>query len=354
MQKDFHYCCIKCLSRVAGFPEDEAQVIAYASQYVDDATEHKGIQIEGVPDAAKDLVMKGRFEPVCTAHSGIQYISGLKKDVQLKVYVPFHFIPREPYDAAGAGLYDYRVKADSPLVKSIMSEAVLGYKNARSEGDDARLGALIKLGIALHSYADSWSHDRFSGRWSAADNDIERLRILDGGQWKELGLIERILYDLSPSIGHAEAMNMPDQSHLAWRYEHDASGINVTSENSEKFLEAAGTIYNVLCLASDTQPCWKTYVNDVKDCLCLPTDSVKEKFKRWANAFPDVSFYYSPRAWRMDALDGDRYDWDHFQSAEDFETLSYKAKGDLKWFLFHLEAKKQRIAVTRQIRADLL
>jgi hypothetical protein len=36
----------------AGFGPEDAQTIAFASQYVDDATEHKPIRIEGIPAAA--------------------------------------------------------------------------------------------------------------------------------------------------------------------------------------------------------------------------------------------------------------------------------------------------------------
>jgi len=38
MKKDFHYSVIKILSEKAGFEAEDAQIIAHASQYVDDAT----------------------------------------------------------------------------------------------------------------------------------------------------------------------------------------------------------------------------------------------------------------------------------------------------------------------------
>jgi hypothetical protein len=39
MEKDFHYYCIGVLAKAAGFDKGDALTIAYASQYVDDATE---------------------------------------------------------------------------------------------------------------------------------------------------------------------------------------------------------------------------------------------------------------------------------------------------------------------------
>ena len=46
MQKDFHFYCIGVLARAAGFSIDDALIIAYASQYVDNSTEGKLIQLE--------------------------------------------------------------------------------------------------------------------------------------------------------------------------------------------------------------------------------------------------------------------------------------------------------------------
>ncbi len=348
MQKDFHYCCIKYLASSAGFEENDAQVIAYASQYVDDATEHKGIFIDNVPEVAQDLVKDGKFEPTCTAHKGIQALEVLKREVQRKVYIPFHFVPAERY--ADAGRYDYRARPGSPFARSLVENAA-GF--CKSNKGDQGVQSLVKLGISLHTFADTWSHHRFSGRRSATDNDIERIRLLSGDEWKRPDWPE-ILYNLLPDVGHAEALRFPDQSHLSWRYEHDESGINITRENTEEFLDAAGEIYRVLCDVRGASPNWKPHVEDVRYCFGMKTDSVKIKFKTWRDRFPGVRFDYDPKRWRTEALKGDWYDWDHFQSAKDFETLHYSAKEDLKWFFFHVEARNQRMEVVNHIRRDLL
>jgi hypothetical protein len=44
MEQDFHYYTIYHLSVLAGFSKSDAQTIAYASQYVDDATESEPIR----------------------------------------------------------------------------------------------------------------------------------------------------------------------------------------------------------------------------------------------------------------------------------------------------------------------
>jgi len=269
------------------------------------------------------------------------------------VYIPFHFVPGERY--AHQGPYDYRVRPNGPLIRELLRQAIRLWNDVQPF-DEEHLRRLIKLGIALHSFADSWSHQRFSGRWSAADNDIERIALRQqGGSWERIGFLDQIKHNLIPDVGHAEAVNFPDQSHLEWRYEHDCNGIEHTRVNSEMFLEAAETIFHELrALNPGSRTPWKAIAGAVRRCLTVPTDSLKEKFRAWGDAFPGVDFYYDAEDWRAEALDGDRYDWDHFRTADDYATLSYKAKDDLKWFLFHVEAAEQRKFVRGAIREDLL
>ena len=97
MDKDMHYCAVKVLAQAAGFTPDESQVIAYASQYVDDAVEHKAMRInfqEKVPDfiARYPRYNDNWFDPVCTAHRGIGLVSVvLNPEIQRKVLALYYF-----------------------------------------------------------------------------------------------------------------------------------------------------------------------------------------------------------------------------------------------------------------------
>lgn len=354
MQKDFHYCCLRVLTEKAGFTPDESQIIAFASQYVDDATEHKGMTIENVPEVALPLIQGLKFEPVCTAHKGISYVNHYLKDkskqASLKVYIPFHFIPSAPYQ--GSGEYDYRTEANSPFAQQFLSLALDSLHTATSE--PKRLAALIKTGIALHTYADTWPHQEFSGRWSPKDNDIEGIALWQEDKWHSLSLLEQMKHNLIPDIGHAEAMNFPDFSHLCWKYEHAQSGIVFERDNKKLLLQAAEAIYLKLCSITNTQPQWEAFSEKLLSCFAAETDSLRKKLTIWREQFPEIEFRYDHETWRLDALKGDRIDWDHFQTAEEFASLRFKATGDLKWFLFHLAAKEQRMRVREQIRQDLL
>jgi hypothetical protein len=352
MQNDFHYCCIRCLAEAAGFGKVDSQTIGFASQYVDDSIEHKGIKIENCPPETEHLIEDGKFEPVCSAHKGIQLLTAGDKNVQRKVYIPFHFIPSEKQ--TDDTLFDYRVHPNSTFARSMVTDAIDAYKKAAGKDDSTRLEAVINIGISLHTFADTWSHKLFSGRWNAADNDIERIHLMVDDKWKSIDFLEQLKYNFLPDIGHAEAYTLPDQSNLTWRYEDDSSGLDVTRLNTEEFLEAARTIYGLLCTAINTQPYWKAYASNVKSCLELPTNSVSAKFRKWQETFPDMKFEYNHTKWREEALSGPRYDWESFRAKEDYGTVKYIAKEDKKWFLFHVAAKKHREKVMKCFPDNLL
>ena len=46
MNINFHYAAVKVLARHAGFSEGDSQTIAYASQFVDDATAHEEMALD--------------------------------------------------------------------------------------------------------------------------------------------------------------------------------------------------------------------------------------------------------------------------------------------------------------------
>jgi hypothetical protein len=81
MLRDFHYYAVRALAHHAGFGDEEAHRIAYASQYTDDSTEGDPISFtEG----------EYAFDPVRSSWLGLESFG---PDVQRKGYMPFHFVP---------------------------------------------------------------------------------------------------------------------------------------------------------------------------------------------------------------------------------------------------------------------
>jgi hypothetical protein len=81
---------IHVLSHLAGFEGSEAEILSYASQYTDPATEHKPIPIKNLPPEASQQTVRGTFDPVCSAHEALQYVTQWScKDAQRKTYISF-------------------------------------------------------------------------------------------------------------------------------------------------------------------------------------------------------------------------------------------------------------------------
>lgn len=346
MMSDFHYECIRVLAHRAGFDAAESEILAYASQYTDHATEHKPIQVKNLPLEARPQIVRGLFNPVCTAHEALQYVTQWKsQDAQRKVYISFHFVPPSAYSTKAP--FDFIVQPDSELVRHWVTQALDDCATA-TEGSATRLSCLIRAGIALHSLADTWAHQGFSGRWSPSDNDVQERQVWTNGQWQSLPLHASMVLDAAPDVGHAEVGEMADDGALRFRYRRASNRVLVVRDNPTEYLQAAGTIYALLRACKSSADDWDQLSPLVAQCLADP--------QLWGLRFPEVfaSGGYDRFAWRRAALRGDRYDWDSMSDADEFAALEYSAGSDLKWFLFHVEAARQREYVLRKIAGAAL
>ncbi len=94
--------------------------------------------------------------------------------------------------------------------------------------------SLIKFGLALHPYLDTFSHQGFSGILSKV-KDIKNCRALSDIPGGLLTLLvkmlkyalkdrfDRLLDSGVPAYGHGQAMVYPDLPFLRWAYEYDFS-----------------------------------------------------------------------------------------------------------------------------------
>ena len=328
MLKDFHYYCVGVLAKAAGFPEDDAVTIAYASQYVDDATESEPIKVG-------DMI----FDPVRTAQYGLD---SYEWSTQKRIFIPFHFLPPRPLKTAQD---PFITEPNSVFAHMIWNEA---------QNEDDGLYRLCRMGVALHTFADTWSHQGFSGRHHK-ENDVENIQIFDGNKWKRLRL-ENIYLDFLPQIGHAEAGYFPDQSYRVWKYrKHKPRKMIPPRYNMKEFLDAAETIYTILYDAdksvSDHPIPWDEIKDKIGDLFVDPEEELDDRCDMWREAFSDLidthKFKYHRREWREDALEPRKkkdVDWDDFEPS-DFKRLRFPMKPgfyDTRWVQFHRAALKQR------------
>lgn len=199
MDIEFHYYMTYLIAAKAGFDHDDAQTIAYASQYVDDNDMEFVINKDQTGEFANDIS---------------QTMNILKpKRERLEIYPIFHFIPGNP-------LADSADRLDGSLHWLTCTP---GNDNARELFNRALdSGSLHRLGIAIHAFADTWAHQNFTGSF----NDYNGIYCED-------------LF----TVGHAQAGHNPDEPALIWK---DPRLIQGRVDNRARFLDAAEHILRAL------------------------------------------------------------------------------------------------------------
>jgi hypothetical protein len=200
MNIEFHYYMIYLLAKYAGLDELDCITVATSSQYVDNNLVGQVIRWDG-----------REYLTIVTQNYG-----WWSDWFPVNVYIPFHFFPGD-LAYPGARRRDGRthrlnVTPGGAFVTELLNRA-LGTRN------------LYRIGLALHTFADSWAHQNFTGT-----ND----------DWNSLGT------DLPvPKVGHAEAISQPDKITGRWIDERLEGGFRFI-DNETRFLEAASRIYEKL------------------------------------------------------------------------------------------------------------
>ncbi len=124
----------------------------------------------------------------------------------------------------------------------------------------------VELGIALHSYQDSYSHEGFVGRISRRN---------------EMGLTKRWL----PPYGHTQLMKIPDRCECQWTDSRTGKDI----KNCKRFGDALRGTSSLLMLDPSSGPGWSYPVGI--GIVLLDKDYDRRK-RRWAAfaGMPDIRF----------------------------------------------------------------
>ncbi len=236
MQIDFHHAVTYVCSRLAGFERAQAEVIAYASQYVDDATEQGVVTFDN----------GALYQRSSSAHKMLDY-RNFQALADHRVWLPFHFLPgnggsEAKADAVGAEDWIERLvcRPNSPVARAMMRRCI-----AKREEPYA----LLQLGIALHTYIDTWAHQGFVG----FRHDINLASDLGSHDQKHDALCRYIsdklanyFVDAALPLGHGTVLSLPDRPYLQWHY-RDYRGQLIERDNPNDFLAAADHMFQVLC-----------------------------------------------------------------------------------------------------------
>ncbi|MBW1783097.1 MAG: hypothetical protein JRL30_20430 [Deltaproteobacteria bacterium] len=223
MKIDAHYYAVLAFARAIGFNKDSACQIAYASQFVDDAKINLMYLKEDPGAEVKHDVFDGQhlFLNMATCHSYTR-VKTFNYGAMINNTCAFHFVP----GCEGTRFSEkLRCKEDSEIANNIL-------KKALEQADP------IKLGIVLHTYADTFSHQDFSGLLSKV-NDIQKCKAISDLplDWRDMAykigsfvvklvkkdMMDRLLDKGLPAYGHGQAAWFPDLPYLTWAYTYDPS-----------------------------------------------------------------------------------------------------------------------------------
>lgn len=319
MQKDFHFYTIYALSRAAGFGSDDAYIIAYSSQHTDDAKyEH-----------ALDFENGGRFQQTLSAHKFFDP-GALSKATCYRIWVPFHFLPGN----LGTDFYERMLTRANSIIARRMVEDLISL--------NPKPYSLFSLGIILHVYADTWSHQNFMG----IIHDMNDIKSIKGMKDSVLESIkQKVIECWAPKLGHTQAATIPDEPYRNWEYK-DYRGHSLEISNHERTLDAAQNCYMVLSrflerfprfLNSPIVP-WETIAEKI-DPLFRYEGALEERMEKWREAISngavgfeaegkDFSLAYDDREWFRAAVivipkQGEE-EKDRYERKEGFEASNWK------------------------------
>jgi hypothetical protein len=340
LEIDFHHGVIYVLSRLAGFKKEDSDIIASSSQFVDDA-----IWDHPVFFKAGEI-----YKPMSSAHKTLDYRNFVELANRLS-WVSYHFLPGNCGEEAGAEKgYDFEsrliCRPNSYIAKDMIKECINSSGNKK---------ALFRLGISLHVYADTWSHQGFSGIQSYLntvgyiedENSSVNLKQKVKNFFSDIfdnavgGFVENIL-----PLGHGPVLSFPDKPYLRWKYVNSKGEI-VERDNTVIFMEAVKKIYEVLCNFRNV------YYNILSSNTFISDDNLKkieyllkninfsdsiEREKVWLNEIENNYFGFGSEKVQYVIQGADSWEFKAFGrqlTADNFRHDFSESILQSNWILFH-------------------
>ena len=250
MQVDMHYFGTYAMARAAGLDVRHAKVVAYAAQYVDEATANESeVHEDG-----------GMFQTIATAHTNSEAISNAVADhtEQRKVWVPFHFFPGNEGETLSQKM---TCAKDSELAREMVQNHI---RHALTVKDEY---GLALMGIMAHVYADTFAHYGFSGvssRNNKVDGSSFQLDVKDKRvKAYIMGKFSSFLTRYTPTfiirnyrkfaskgasvatgaLGHGAVGTYPDRPFLRWRFTYKDGRDSGWRDNPATYLEACEKLH---------------------------------------------------------------------------------------------------------------
>lgn len=315
MDIEFHYYITFVLASKAGLKPEEAEIIAYSSQYVDDNNRQYTIK-------------SGREEYQNYISQTTDILKPKKK--LIRIWPCFHFLPgnyvshNDVAKRRDGLLHIFTTTPNSVNANGLMNAAL-------KSGDPYRIG------IATHTYADTWAHQNFVGYYHSVNSMS--------------GLIEAVV----PDIGHADAGHKPDIPNYIWK---DDRLVSPQIHNKGRFIEAARNIFikfshfaSSQITERQIQEAWDSLQNELVNSIGEEAEKEDRKNRRRIDNYKaivqDIK-KYNPREWFEQAIRTVKSRGASPRRGRTVKTYRQKqAFTNSHWYKFQEAVKKhQRLALT--------
>lgn len=311
MNINYHYYTIKTLAITAGFAEDEAQRIAHFSQYIDDGIFPWTIITDVKPppffyenNLVEDIEKDGSYK-IIVCSTGINILNSISIPYQVHAITPFHFIPPKPLPELKEEVEDssrtiYRcVQAgsksgddDDLFINKLINE--ITDKLINNTDPLKRNEYLTRLGMILHTYADTYAHCNYSGL-TGYENRSHVVRAFDKAHNKEV--FDR-WYAILPPTGHANTGHTPDICYYELEYEmksRKSETFTVDRDNTSHFAVCSENILKLLCKITGKEPTLKFEELQEKIAVAQTVEKEEPEYltPSWEKAFPDTVYSYN-------------------------------------------------------------
>lgn len=351
MQIDFHHATTYVAARIAGFDTRRADIIAYAAQYVDDASS----------DGPVRFTNKFLYQRISPAHKMIDTRNTRDLDNH-QVWIPFHFLPgnggmEADRNPGGRVVNRLICTPDSPIARNMVRQAII-------ERDKPY--GLHRLGVTMHVYADTWAHQGFAGLLDSVNEVEDATETGDSGVFRSgLGdFIRKCLDDAIPPLGHGRATIFPDMPFLKWQYRNYNKEL-IELDNTEEFCRAANEMCKAMQRYLKGDPDAETEGIKGKDMKMIKQlfTEIEEKdgnsrHKKWLEAISSGTFSFGSEeisyVGKSSKTGGDnaRKSWKEEALGTNANLLKYQYKTSFlksDWKLFHDAVMAHRFYVVDEL-----
>ena len=350
MKKDAHYYAVLAFARACGFKKEAAFSVAYASQFVDDAKiNHITLKEKPANIESETIDNKPAFFNMATCHSYFK-VKTFNFSSMVNNTSAFHFVP----GCEGTSFIEkMQCKENKQVIKNIL-------RDAKEDND------LVKFGMVLHPFADTFAHKGFSGLLSKV-NDIQRCKprkissivlkpiirvMLLFGNKK----FDKYLDSAMPAYGHGQAMENPDLPYLKWSYKYDYTDefteeLKTTNkDNKKRFTRAFENIKKHLEEYLSKHPEYKDSDVNFTDFdklykVLIKRGNDKKRISNWKKLFletnlslkSDKAYKYDENLWLEQAFSN--YDKKKFNNRKVINAVLANNFNESNWYKFYKAVK---------------